>query len=212
MTKSAQGDDSTERKLSDALVRFARHVPGVSPGDRATAIQHVGVFFCRMRNVEYIQKIRDQWRRWLEKGRLNISDSLKVPHGESADVMIAFFEHGAPDDISFQFIKRLFFQMSLSPSTESPNLMRTGASLASGDMAVLFCAYKISLQSAAQPQDEGQWLGRIADSAGLSIESVRRHLRNLDERGLINQKNGYRFSHTASTICQFVDSYDDDSA
>jgi len=215
----------TQGVLDDTLTSLAEGITGLAATDKKEIALSVGHLLQALRKGLFLSQFAEEWKRLREKGRIKEGYESSEQHVACLQEMLEFLDKDVPDQVTFDFLKKIFFVAATDPDTDRESLlpheyMRVCRRLSSGEVIVLATAFRVpETDFGGASNDASIWLRMIADRSGLAHTGlVEVHEEELMKKRLLtprvhSDRSGvvvaphFRLTDLAYGICKYIAKY-----
>ncbi|MBN2269944.1 MAG: hypothetical protein JXN61_04975 [Sedimentisphaerales bacterium] len=215
----------TQGVLDDTISCLAEGITGLAAADKKELSLSVGHLFQALLKGRLLSQFAEEWKRLREKGRIKEDYESSEQHVACLQEMLEFLDKDVPDQVTFDFLKKIFFVAATDPDTDRESLlpheyMRVCRRLSSGEVIVLATAFRVpKAEYARLSAGATGWLRVIADRSGLAHTGlVEVHEEELMEKKLLtprrhSDRSGvevgphFRLTDLAYAICDYIEKY-----
>jgi len=221
---------STSEIIQSTRKHISAGLTGILASDKKEIVLSVGHVFQRLQAGKFLSGFLEEWNKYVEKGRVKDDYETTEQHAACLQELLSALDNDMPDEERFRLLKKIFLTSAMEPSDLSDRdsslplqFMQIGRSLSTGEILVLFAAYKINNEKESLPKHltgRGECLKRLASKSGLQyIDLVRKQEDLLVEKNLFRSIEGYdgrnirddnyfRLTELGYRFCEFVNFYD----
>ncbi len=220
--------DDTSNLLNETIKALAEGATGIASSERKDLVLSIGHLFQKIRSGRFLETLKVEWDEYREKGRIKDDYTKSEQHLSCVQEMLDFLDQDSPDQLRFDFLKKIFLAASSEQVTRRDSclpqqIMKICRQLSSGEILVLSAAHKIFTNQNRKPTREAaEWLNYIAEISGLKYtELAEIHERDLIKKNLISARygsdnsmvsagNDYRLTPLAFEVFKFIQNYDEE--
>lgn len=225
-----EGDDSTSELVHSTISHIVAGLTGIAASDKRDVILSFGHILQRTRSVGFLDAFKNEWDNYRRKGRIKEDYLATEQHVACLQELLDSLDSDSPDDARFSILKKIILtagteEVTDRTSTLPHQYMKIARSLSSGEILVLFAAYRYRPEKGNPRNSDSAvvWLATIAKEAGLEFpELVEKHEERLigkylltrrlhDDRSGIRIGKHNRLTMLGFAFCSFVETYERDS-
>lgn len=214
----------TQGVLDDTLTSLAEGITGLAGTDKKEFALSVGHLVQALRKGRFLSQFAEEWKRLCEKGRIKEDYESSEQHVACLQEMLEFLDKDVPDQVTFDFLKKIFFVAATDPDTDRESLlpheyMRVCRRLSSGEVIVLATAFRVPETDFGRASVANGWWRMIADRSGLAHTGlVEIHEEELMKKRLLtprvdSDRSGvvvgphFRLTDLGYEICKYIAKY-----
>ncbi len=220
--------DDTSNLLNETIKALAEGATGIASSERKDLVLSIGHLFQKIRSGRFLETLKVEWDEYRKKGRIKNDYTKSEQHMSCIQEMLDFLDEDSPDQLRFDFLKKIFLAASSEQVTSRDSylpqqIMKICRQLSSGEILVLSATHKLSVDKNYPPTRKSvDWLSYIAEISGLKhSELVELHERDLIKKNLISDRsigdntavnagNNYRLTPLAFDVFKFIQNYDEE--
>lgn len=216
-TKISIPENSSDiiRETYESLIKT---MTGVATAEKKDLILSVSRVLQNIRATNLLGLLKNEWEYWKEKGKIKEDYHQTEQHLNCLHELLEFLENDIPDELRFNTLKKILL-VAASESLSDRNdilpqqFLAISKRLSSGEMMVLFAAYKLAKECDFNYPSSNVWKKDISANSPLKFTAlVELHEKNLIELKLIGAPSFFtkqcRLSDLGIEFCRYIEAYE----